>query len=103
MVVLRWLLILVFSVVLDFVNPALPGALEFFEEAEEMVHRAGHHRIVRLPAASGHPARVGRPPTRVVRTTSRLVAPRRTFEPGSQARKAPPPGIADSPAAPEDH
>lgn len=102
MVVLRWLVILLFSVVTDFANPALPGALEFFEEAEETVHRAGKRRMARVPATDDRSAQPELSDHAVRAAASRFVVSRWRFaSTPQQPRKVPAPSRADS--TPEAH
>ena len=102
MVVLRWLVVFCLSVVADLANPALPGALEFFEEAQESLHSAGQRRTARVPAAESRAAQ-RQPSDRALRTiASRFDVSRwRSASARSQPRKVPPPSSADS--TPEAH
>src|SRR5262245_21309495 len=101
MVVLRWLVVLLFSVVADLANPALPGALEFFEEAEETVHSAGQRRTARVPATDDRSAQPEPSDHAVRAAASRLVVPRWLASAWPQPRKVPAPSLADS--TPEAH
>jgi hypothetical protein len=101
MLVLRWLLALLFSVIADLANPALPGALEAFAEVEESVHSAGHRRAAR-PTADARPGRLRPPDHGVQAAAAPLVGPRlHVGLARQQPRKIPPLISPDS--APDAH
>jgi hypothetical protein len=105
MAVFRWFLVLAMSVVADLANPALPGAVEIFEETSEVIHQTGHRRTIeardiddRAAARRAEAAKAARAATFRQRAT-RAAGP----VPASLARKIPSHGHTDSPSAPADH
>jgi hypothetical protein len=105
MAVFRWFLVLAMSVVADLANPALPGAVEIFEETSEALHQTTHRRTVdswdiadRAAARRAEAAKAARAATFRQRATRAAGPP-----PASLARKIPAHGHPDSPSAPADH
>jgi hypothetical protein len=104
MVVVRWLLVLLFSVVADLANPTLPGALEAFVEPEEALHLSGYRRPAGVQANDDRTAARRAEAAKAARAAAfrqrqaRPVGPM----PVRPVRKVPP-GLADAPPAPEDH
>jgi hypothetical protein len=105
MAVFRWFLVLAMSVVADLANPALPGAVEIFEETSEAIHQTGQKRTAearaiddRAAARRAEAAKAARAATFRQRAT-RAAGP----VPASLARKIPSHGHTDSPSAPADH
>lgn len=103
--VLRWLLVLAFSVVADLANPALPGAVEALAETEDAIHLSAPRRPVELQQNEDRTAAGRAEAATAARVASflRRVARPAGATPGRDARKAPPPRFADGPSAPEDH
>jgi hypothetical protein len=105
MVILRWFLVLAFSVVADLASPGLPGTLELLAEAEEATHLSGYRR----PAGVGeHDDRTVARRAEAAKTARAAAFRQRTARPAGPtpsrpARKVPPPGVPDAPSAPEDH
>ncbi|HSF05707.1 MAG TPA: hypothetical protein VLG10_07955 [Methylomirabilota bacterium] len=105
MVIARWFLVLVFSVVADLASPSLPGALEVLAENEEATHLSGYRR----PAGVGeHDDRTAARRAEAAKTARAAAFRQRTARPAGPTpsrpvRKVPPPGIPDAPTAPEDH
>jgi len=97
---LRFLLILMLTVVMDLGSPVVPEASEAFEEFEEAAH--GRRRILRL----AHVASPGSGPTVV--TTAALQASRRAVRrpparPVAAPRPKVPPLVPDPASAVDDH
>jgi len=104
MTVLRWLVVLAFSVVADLANPALPGALEIVEETEEAVHLAGHRRPDRAAARDRRVTSREAEAVRARRAIAVRAVPRRPRPEGTGVlRKLPPRGAADASSAPDAH
>lgn len=105
MAVFRWFLVLAMSVVADLANPALPGAVEIFEETAEAIHQTGHRLTVNARdiddrtsarrVAAAKAARVATFRQRAARTAGPA--------PASLVRKIPSRGHTDSRSAPTDH
>jgi hypothetical protein len=100
---LRFFLILLLSVALDFSSPVMPEGMEGLEEFEEASHRARARRSVRLAREhAGPPVRQPVPHVQTRPAPAVRVAPLRRPVSDIGLRKVPV-TIADSTSTPEDH
>jgi hypothetical protein len=105
MAAFRWFLVLAFSVLADFANPALPGMVEAFAEAEEGIHttwtrrqRVAQDNDDQESARRLEAAKTVRAMTFQQRLTRSAAVP-----PAAIARKVPLSAVSDAPTAPDDH
>ncbi len=99
---LRFLLILLLSVALDFSSPVMPHGMESIEEFEEQAHRARARRAVRLTQEQTGPVAPPAPRIGAPRASAIRAMPARRTVTETRVRKIPgAPGDSSS-SSPED-